>query len=100
MTRHPCRKKPQYRLMLSLLIVSALGLVMSACSAPPPAEAQQAGHFLQNPTQTPTAESPPTPIPEAEAPTNYCVSCHQDKEQLITTAAEEQVVEAESSGEG
>jgi hypothetical protein len=29
-----------------------------------------------------------------------CIDCHSDKDELINTAAAEEVVEAESSGEG
>lgn len=49
--------------------------------------------------------SQPT-IPATEAITkppdvvDYCASCHTDKEQLISTAKPEEIVEKESSGAG
>lgn len=59
----------------------------------------------QQPTPVPQA-SQPTPAEvfpvsqKIEAPENYCVSCHTDKEQLIAAAKPEEMVEAESSGAG
>ena len=41
------------------------------------------------------------PMPQSDAEVDQnCIDCHNDKEQLIDTAAPEEVVEAESSGEG
>ena len=51
---------------------------------------------------TKTSEPAPTPEPTME-PTemvDYCVSCHTDKEQLISTAKPVVEAEAESSGVG
>lgn len=51
---------------------------------------------------TKTAEPAPTPEPVVE-PTelvDYCVSCHTDKEQLISTAKPVLETESESSGVG
>lgn len=47
---------------------------------------------------TPTIE--PTATIEVVADVDYCVDCHTDKEQLISTAKTEEVAEEESSGVG
>jgi hypothetical protein len=60
----------------------------------------------QNSTPTHTAIAEPTtadiiPVSQQIAGSeNYCVSCHTDQEQLISTAKPEEVVESESSGAG
>jgi hypothetical protein len=51
-----------------------------------------------------TTANPPTlavePTVEAVVEVDQCVSCHTDKEQLISTAKPEEEVEEESSGVG
>ncbi len=47
---------------------------------------------------TPTIE--PTETIEIVAKVDYCVDCHTDKEQLISTAKSEEVADEESSGVG
>lgn len=61
-------------------------------------------------TSTPTPEPEPMPLPTEEptlVPTSvptevvdYCVDCHTDKEQLISTAKPVEEAESESSGVG
>jgi hypothetical protein len=52
------------------------------------------------PPPTPTTPPSPTPTPVVIAPDDGCENCHTDKEQLIATAKEEEVVEELSEGEG
>lgn len=55
------------------------------------------------PTQTampPTSTVEPTATVEMVVPVDYCVDCHTDKEQLISSAKPEEVAETESSGVG
>lgn len=55
------------------------------------------------PTNTATPPTPtvkPTVTLEVIANVDYCVSCHTDKEQLISTAKPEETAEEESSGVG
>jgi hypothetical protein len=47
---------------------------------------------------TPTVE--PTETVEVVVQVDYCVDCHTDKEQLISTAKPEETAEEESSGVG
>ncbi len=47
----------------------------------------------------PTLTAPPEPT-EAAIEVEPCVACHTDKDQLISTAKLEEVVESESSGVG
>lgn len=66
-----------------------------------------AGCQTATPEPTPTNTAIP-PIPTMEptatvavvANVDYCVDCHTDKEQLISTAKPEETVEGESSGVG
>jgi hypothetical protein len=59
------------------------------------------GVTTEEPVPTDTAVAPTAkPIEEPVVGENYCISCHTDKEQLITTAKPEEVVEDESSGVG
>lgn len=52
------------------------------------------------PTPTATPAQPVVPQPTAAAKVDYCLSCHTDKEQLISTAKPEEPVESESKGVG
>lgn len=61
---------------------------------------------LENPTQEPTEEAtleptlpPSTPTSEAEM-VNYCLDCHTDKDDLISTAKPEEEVISENQGSG
>lgn len=61
-----------------------------------------------SPTSSPTATTVPSPTiapsptssPTAVLSNDSCIQCHTDKEQLIATAKEEEVVEQLSEGEG
>ena len=64
-----------------------------------------AGCQTATPESVPTSTAiPPTPTveptEEVVVEVDYCVSCHTDKEQLISTVKPEEVVEKESSGVG
>jgi hypothetical protein len=63
-----------------------------------------AGCQTATPEPIPTSIAiPPTPTvepTEVAVEVDYCVSCHTDKEQLISTAKPVEVVEKESSGVG
>jgi hypothetical protein len=52
------------------------------------------------PTALPTEAPTSVPTPEPTEVVDYCVNCHTDKEQLISTAKPEEVAEEESSGVG
>jgi hypothetical protein len=67
-------------------------LLLGACTATTvPTTAQEA-------TESPSAV-PALPTVEVEAE-DYCVSCHTDKEQLISNAKPIEVAESESKGVG
>ena len=74
-------------------------LALGACSATPTATVE--------PTEdVPTLEATEVVLVEEPTPTatpeeiSECVECHQDKQRLIDTAAEEEEVEEENSGQG
>ena len=50
--------------------------------------------------ETPMEEEPTIAVAADTQDDNECLSCHSDKDRLISTAKEEEVVEAESSGVG
>ena len=95
-------------------------LILAACSPKPAADetmeteavelvATDTQAVQQEPTQpSQEADQEPTSAPEEEAvPTaeppqldEECIACHSDKERLIDTAKEEEVVEVENEGEG
>lgn len=74
----------------------------TATQAEPAAPATQAAQVTVEATGT--ATDAPTEAPQeteiAAAPVDYCVQCHTDKQQLIDTAAPEEVVVKESEGAG
>jgi hypothetical protein len=88
---------------LTTLILAIAGLAM-ACGptapVPSPLATQERGQVADVPPPTPTTPATPTDVPSLVAPDDSCVSCHYDKEQLIATADEEEVVEELSEGEG
>ena len=77
-----------------LIFTSLLGLlILAGCNTttptPEPTEA-----LTETPEQTPTSTPQPTEM------VDYCISCHTDKEQLISTAKPVVEAESESSGVG
>jgi hypothetical protein len=75
--------------------LSLLALLLAACQKAAP----------EDPATTdalPTAKALPTAEPTANALAegDYCLGCHSSKEQLISTAKPEEVVEEESKGVG
>jgi hypothetical protein len=74
-----------------LIIFLPLMLVLAACQNATPEQTA--------PTETaiPTVEATAQPMAVSE---DYCLDCHTDKEQLISTAKLEEVVEEESKGVG
>jgi hypothetical protein len=99
------RQIPRY---LKLSIVAALVLfisgLMMACGPtaplPAPRSIQERGELAVVPLPTPAISASPTPTPVLLAPDDGCVSCHTSQEELIATAAEEEVQEELSEGEG
>ena len=76
------------------ILLLALMLFLAGCQAVTPEPV---------PTDTaipPTPTIEPTETIEVVADVDYCVDCHTDKEQLISTAKPEEVAEEESSGVG
>lgn len=88
---------------LAMLILSVAGLVI-ACGptapTPTPRAPQERATVAEVPPPTPTIPATATEPPALTAPDDGCVSCHYDKEQLIATGKEEEVVEELSEGEG
>lgn len=75
-------------------LVFAFVLLLVGCQAATPEPV---------PTNTaipPTPKVEPTATVEVVVNVDYCVDCHTDKEQLISTAKPEEVAEEESSGVG
>ena len=71
-------------------------LILNGCQAATPVET--------TPTKVSVEEDPTTapakPTEEVVEIVDYCISCHTDKEMLISTAKVEEVLESESSGVG
>lgn len=105
------------------LVGSLLVLILTACGPETeeavPIQEIVAATATNEPTKTPIPEptametAPPTPTDEPEptatvVPTDtpepvvedQCLACHQDKEQLIATAAQVEEIPSENSGEG
>ncbi len=85
----------------------ALAILITACGTPPaaptaavvpetPTVIQPTATTLPTQAPSPTAASTPTEVVKADT----CVTCHTDKDQLISTAnqVEEQVKESEGAG--
>lgn len=79
----------------TLAVVASPTVQSSPTTAPSP---------TSSPTPTtvpsPTVAPSPTLSPTVVASNDSCIQCHTDKEQLIATAKEEEVVEKLSEGEG
>jgi len=93
--------------MLMLVSAVSASLLLWACA--PASQPTASATVTSAPTWTPMIPTDtPTPEPSATATTeptevvvlDYCVACHTDKDQLITTARVEAVVEKESEGVG
>lgn len=94
-----------------LILIGAIGagLLLGACAATTQSAPTLAAAVTDAPTWTPASPTEePTLEPSATStvlPTevvvlDYCVACHTDQDQLITTAKVEEVVEKESEGVG
>ena len=81
----------RYLAVACALLVLFLAACRSEAAGDPTAEAP-----------SPTAKSLPSAEPTANAIAegDYCLGCHTDKEQLISTAKQEEEVEEESKGVG
>jgi hypothetical protein len=71
-------------------VLTAIAILLTGCKKATPAP-----EIVQ-----PTEPAPIFISQKIEPTENYCVSCHTDKEQLISTAKPEEMVESESSGAG
>jgi hypothetical protein len=76
------------------VLLLALMLFLAGCQAATPEP------IPTNTTIPPTSTLEPTATVEVVANVDYCVDCHTDKEQLISTAKPEETAEEESSGVG
>ena len=88
----------QYRWFFLLLIAA---LLLSSCQTTDVAATAPDIEPLQakvNPLTVSISAQHVNVLPELEE--NECLTCHSDKQRLIETAIEEEVVEAESSGVG
>ena len=81
------------KLFITLSIPCLFMLVGCATSTPAPTPEPE-------PTSLPTEAPTLVPTPEPTKVVDYCVDCHTDKEQLISTAKPEVEAESESSGVG
>lgn len=95
---------------LSVLVGAiSLGLLLGACAVAAQPEPTATTTKTLAPTWTPMnppydpAKEPtltPTTEPTEVVAVDYCVACHTDKDQLISTAKVEEAHEAESEGVG
>jgi hypothetical protein len=81
------------KLFIALSIAGLFFLAGCATSTPEPTPKPEPTAL---PTEVPTLV--PTPVPTEVV--DYCVDCHTDKEQLISTAKPVVEAESESSGVG
>ena len=81
------------KLVLYLSMLCLLFLAGCATATPEPTPEPEPSPI---PSETPTVV--PTPVPTEAV--DYCVGCHTDKEQLISTAKPVVEAESESSGVG
>ena len=89
-------KKPQhlfFTFVLSMMLAWTFG-----CSANTPEQESPTLEPTEEVAQEPTLP-PATPTSEPEA-INYCLDCHTDKDQLISTAKPEEEVISENEGAG
>jgi hypothetical protein len=82
------------RKLIIILSIPCL-LILAGCTASTPAPTLEPEPTAL-PTEVPTLV--PTPVPTEVV--DYCVDCHTDKEQLISTAKPVVEAESESSGVG
>jgi len=94
-----------------LVLLAALSVLLTACTAPQPAPSETAAPVpatvapptatvVQAPSATATAESTPTLEASPTVALNYCVDCHTDKEKLVATGKVEEAKPKESEGAG
>ncbi|HEX5837178.1 MAG TPA: hypothetical protein VFY26_05055 [Anaerolineales bacterium] len=73
-----------------LILILLFSILLAGCKASPaPAPVDEAA-----------VEPSPVPAPSTVEEVDYCVSCHTDKEQLISTAKPVLAAESESRGVG
>ena len=80
---------------LSIYLSIACLVFLAGCATSTPAPTSE-----PEPTEIPTEEPTLVPIPEIVEEVDYCVDCHTNKEQLISTAKPVVEKESESSGVG
>jgi len=98
-------KVNRFSIHSSVLAICFLAFLITACQTAKSGEELQSGPD-SNPeesAQMPTATAQPiadSPESAADIPEDHCLNCHTDKDRLIDTAAPEEEVVEESSGEG
>ena len=81
---------------LFTLILTLLFMGLSGCAGGTPVPATP----TEEPVEEESAPAPELATASEPVEVNYCLDCHTDKDELISTAKTEEVVVSENEGEG